>query len=85
MTIALNHMVAPRLGHRAFFAMAKGLGVDQVEIRNDLSGVATLDGTPAAKVAVGRQSGWDKHTHHQRIAAFQRLERRARSRSQSLD
>lgn len=33
---ALNHMVAPQLGLREFFALARGLGLDAVEIRNDL-------------------------------------------------
>ena len=50
MTYAFNHMVAPRLGHKAFFALAKALGVGHVEMRNDLNGVATLDGTSAAEV-----------------------------------
>lgn len=47
---ALNHMCAPKLGIEAFFAMAGRLGVDAVEIRNDLPGQAILDGTPAAEV-----------------------------------
>jgi 2-keto-myo-inositol isomerase len=42
---ALNHMCAPSLSLAALFALAKGLGVSQVEIRNDLSGNAILDGT----------------------------------------
>ncbi len=50
MTFSLNHMVAPRLNHVAFFDLTRRLGVDMVEIRNDLTGVALLDGTPAAKV-----------------------------------
>jgi 2-keto-myo-inositol isomerase len=51
MQLALNHMVSPQLDHAAFFQLAQTLGIDQVEIRNDLHGVAILDGTPA--VAVG--------------------------------
>jgi 2-keto-myo-inositol isomerase len=43
---ALNHAVAPRLGPEAFFALAAGLGIEAVEIRNDLDGNAILDGTP---------------------------------------
>lgn len=44
---ALNHMVAPRLGHTDFFALARRLGIRKVEIRNDLRGIAIADGTPA--------------------------------------
>ena len=47
---ALNHMCAPNLGVEAFFALASSLGVDAVEIRNDLAGQAILDGTPAGAV-----------------------------------
>ena len=47
---ALNHMCAPKLRIEAFLALAAGLGVDAVEIRNDLPGQAILDGTPAASV-----------------------------------
>ena len=50
MKFALNHMVAPRLGHAAFFDLARRVGVADVEIRNDLPGVALADGTPAAEV-----------------------------------
>ncbi len=47
---ALNHMTAPRLGPKAFFDLARGLGLDAVEIRNDLAGTAILDGTPPAEI-----------------------------------
>ena len=47
---ALNHMCAPSLRLESFFAAAKELGIDSVEIRNDLAGNAILDGTPAAAV-----------------------------------
>ncbi|AYG68400.1 MULTISPECIES: TIM barrel protein [unclassified Rhizobium] len=47
---ALNHMCAPSLKLEAFFAAAKELGIDNVEIRNDLAGNAILDGTPATAV-----------------------------------
>ena len=40
---ALNHMVAPRLGVEAFFALAAALGCEGVEIRNDLQGTAIAD------------------------------------------
>ena len=47
---ALNHMVAPKLRLPAFFALAKALGLSQVEIRNDLAGNAILDGTSPADI-----------------------------------
>jgi len=47
---ALNHIVAPALPFAAFAALARGLGIAEVEIRNDLPGVALQDGTPAATV-----------------------------------
>jgi len=48
---ALNHIAAPGLGIDAFFALAHSLGLEEVEIRNDLAGVPIFDGTPAATVA----------------------------------
>lgn len=36
MKFALNHMVAPKLEYREFFDLALRLGVDAVEIRNDI-------------------------------------------------
>ena len=42
---ALNHMVAPRLTLPDFIATARALGIDRIEIRNDLEGNAILDGT----------------------------------------
>jgi 2-keto-myo-inositol isomerase len=57
---ALNHMCAPSLPLAAFFALAKRLGVSQVEIRNDLAGNAILDGTSPADVkAAAVSSGLD--------------------------
>ncbi|WP_037467974.1 TIM barrel protein [Sinorhizobium fredii] len=47
---ALNHMAAPGLPLDAFFALAKSLGISAVEIRNDLSGNAILDGTKPDEV-----------------------------------
>jgi 2-keto-myo-inositol isomerase len=43
---ALNHRVAPRLDVDRFFALAAELGLDAVEIRNDLPATAIADGTP---------------------------------------
>ncbi|QKK34104.1 TIM barrel protein (plasmid) [Rhizobium indicum] len=42
---ALNHMAAPSLAIEDFFALSRSLGIDAVEIRNDLSGNAIFDGT----------------------------------------
>lgn len=42
---ALNHMAAVRLPLAAFFALARDVGIVEVEIRNDLAGTAILDGT----------------------------------------
>lgn len=56
MNFALNHMVAPRLAHAAFFDLTRRLGLDRVEIRNDLEGVALLDGTPAAEVGAAAKA-----------------------------
>jgi 2-keto-myo-inositol isomerase len=43
-------MVAPHLDHAALFDLARKLDIADVEIRNDLAGVALADGTPAAQV-----------------------------------
>lgn len=51
-------MAAPQLELAAFFALARQLGIGDVEIRNDIAGKAILDGTPAAAVkAAARQAG----------------------------
>jgi 2-keto-myo-inositol isomerase len=47
---ALNHMVAPQLDLRAFFTLARRVGLSDVEIRNDVAGQAIIDGTSAADV-----------------------------------
>jgi 2-keto-myo-inositol isomerase len=52
MKISLNHMVAPGLDHAAFFDLTRRLDLVDVEIRNDLKGVALSDGTPASYVGV---------------------------------
>lgn len=51
MKFSLNHMVAPRLGYSAFFDLALSLGINAVEIRNDIPGA--LMGTKNAK-AIGK-------------------------------
>lgn len=47
---AINHMTAPQLMLADFFAFAAGLQAPRVEIRNDISGNAILDGTSAKEV-----------------------------------
>ena len=48
--IGLNHRVAPTLDLAAFLDLAVSLGIRDVEIRNELPGVAIADGTPASTV-----------------------------------
>ena len=50
LSYALNHMVAPRRTFAGLVELATSLGLDQVEIRNDLDGVAIRDGTPPARI-----------------------------------
>jgi 2-keto-myo-inositol isomerase len=71
-TFSLNHMVAPRLDHVAFFDLTRRLGIDTVEIRNDLAGVALLDGSPAAKVGEAAKA---RGLHVASINALQRFDR----------
>ncbi len=55
---AFNHMTAPKMNLEAFFGMAKSLGVDAVEIRNDIAGNAILDGTePGGVKALAQKHG----------------------------
>jgi 2-keto-myo-inositol isomerase len=51
MQFALNHMSAPRLGYAQFFDLALSLGVNAVEIRNDIP--TSLMGNKNAKM-IGR-------------------------------
>jgi 2-keto-myo-inositol isomerase len=46
LSYAINHMVAPRRTFAGLAELATSLGLDQVEIRNDLPGVPISDGTP---------------------------------------
>lgn len=45
MRFALNHIISPRQTLAQFFAMAKSLGCNDVEIRNDMKGAPIQDGT----------------------------------------
>ncbi len=56
LTFALNHIAAPRRDMAALFALSRELGIDEVEIRNDLAGVPLQDGTPAAIVGEAARS-----------------------------
>ena len=47
---AINHMTAPQCMLGDFFHLAASLHAPRVEIRNDISGNAILDGTSAAEV-----------------------------------
>jgi 2-keto-myo-inositol isomerase len=53
---ALNHIAAPRRDCASFFDLARRVGLDKVEIRNDLAGVPILDDTPASIVRHQAQS-----------------------------
>jgi 2-keto-myo-inositol isomerase len=50
LSYALNHMVAPRKSFAELAALATSLGLDQVEIRNDLAGMPMSDGTPPGRI-----------------------------------
>jgi len=50
LSFALNHMVAPRRSVGELIVLAHTLGLDRIEIRNDLDGVALKDGTPPERV-----------------------------------
>jgi 2-keto-myo-inositol isomerase len=50
LSYAINHTVAPRKSFAELVELATALGLEQVEIRNDLPGIALADGTPAAQV-----------------------------------
>jgi len=55
---AINRMSAPHMPFSQFAAMVQRLGVSAIEIRNDLSGVEIVDGTPARVVgAMARDHG----------------------------
>jgi 2-keto-myo-inositol isomerase len=56
LTFAINHMVAPRKTVAELVALTRGLGLDQIEIRNDLDGVPSSDGTPPARVRAAAEA-----------------------------
>jgi 2-keto-myo-inositol isomerase len=67
---ALNHMVAPRVSLSKLLTIAKAVGVDAVEVRNDLDGVEILDGTSAASI---REKASSSGTEILSINALQRF------------
>ncbi len=55
---SLNRISAPRVSFEAYLAMCKRLGVDSIEIRNDLPGVEMQDGaSPAALKSAAAAAG----------------------------
>jgi 2-keto-myo-inositol isomerase len=50
LSYAINRMVAPHRSFAGLVELATSVGLDQVEIRNDLPGVAIADGTPAGRI-----------------------------------
>jgi 2-keto-myo-inositol isomerase len=50
MRFALNHMTTPARSLDDFVALARKLGISDLELRNDLEGVAIADGTPPEAV-----------------------------------
>lgn len=57
LSYAINHMVAPCKSFAELVGLANALGLDAVEIRNDLPGTAILDGTEAAEVRDQAEAG----------------------------
>ncbi len=57
LSYAINHIVAPRKTFAELVELATALGLDQVEIRNDLPGVAISDGTPPARIREQGEAG----------------------------
>ena len=74
LSFALNHMAAPSLRPDLFFELCRKVGVTQAEIRNDLSGNAIIDGTPAAAIGQQARDAGILVDHDQRASALQRLE-----------
>ncbi len=68
---AINRISAPRMSFADFAALARRLEVSAIEIRNDLSEVEMIDGTPADEIgAIARDFGLTIRS----INALQRFE-----------
>jgi 2-keto-myo-inositol isomerase len=57
LSFAVNHMVAPAKSFAELVELARALGLDQVEIRNDLKGVPISDGTPPERIREVAEAG----------------------------
>ena len=77
---ALNHIIAPGRGLADFFALAKGLGIDAVEIAQRHPRQADSRRHPAGRGAAARRGGGRHHPLDQRPPAFRRLARPAAGR-----
>lgn len=57
-SFSINRISAPRISFTEFAALTKRLGVNAIEIRNDLAGVEMVDGTPGKEIgAVAKAHG----------------------------
>ena len=69
---AINRISAPNQSFADFAAMCKRLGIEAIELRNDLKGVELTDGTPAKAIgAVAKATGLTIRS----INALQRFEK----------
>jgi 2-keto-myo-inositol isomerase len=57
LSFAVNHMVAPRLSVAELVVLARSLGLEGIEIRNDLAGVALMDGSAPERVRAAAEDG----------------------------
>ena len=57
LSFAINHMVAPRKSFAELVELARALGLDQVEIRNDLAGVPISDGMAPGRMREVAEAG----------------------------
>ena len=57
LSFAINHIVAPRKSFAELVELAHALGLDQVEIRNDLEGVPIRDGTAPERIREAAEAG----------------------------
>ena len=71
MRFALNHITTPRLSVEEFFALARKLGMTEVEVRNDTPDVVGTVAPEAVKAAAAK-AGVDDHLD-QRALSVQRL------------
>lgn len=82
MKFALNHMTAPTMPIADLFDFALSLGIDAVEIRNDLAGNAILDGTKPGEI---RKLAEDRGIEIISINALQRFNEWTEPRAREAD